>query len=61
MGTRIQMIGNNEARKGAEREKERVKKTGGDGLKLHVRWRSRPFSSSGSRWEFFFSASAEQC
>lgn len=46
VGTRIQMIGNNEARKGAAREKERVKKTGGDGLKLHVQWRSLPFSSS---------------
>lgn len=57
MGTRIQMIGNNEAWKGAEREREieneRVKKTGGDGLKVYVKWESLPFSSSDPRWEFF--------
>lgn len=47
MGTRVQMIGNNEA------WNERVKKTGGDaGLKVYVEWKSLPFLSS---------ASADQC
>lgn len=36
-----------------ERERERVKKTGGDGLKVYVKWESLPFSSSDPRWEFF--------
>lgn len=46
MGTRVQMIGNNEA------WNERVKKTGGDGLKVYVEWKSLPFLSN---------ASADQC